>query len=73
MSKKTVSNKKATSKKKEGSKFAMWEEANRERKTRQKFCDLLEKKYPSDHASVQEARRELAEAIAKYDRIVAGL
>jgi hypothetical protein len=61
------------SKKKEDSKFAIWEEANRERKTRQKFCDVLEKKYPSDHESVKEARRKLAEAIAKYDRIVGGL
>jgi hypothetical protein len=60
-------------KKKEGSKYAAWEKARRERKTRQKFCDVLEKKYPADHASVKEARRELAEAIAKYNRIVAGL
>jgi hypothetical protein len=65
--------KKTVSKKKEGSKFAIWEKANLERKTRQKFCDVLEKKYPSDHESVKEARRKLAEAIVKYDRIVAEL
>jgi hypothetical protein len=61
------------SKKKEDSKYAIWEKANRERKTRQKFCDVLEKKYPSDHALVKEARRKLAEVIAKYDRIVGEL
>jgi hypothetical protein len=60
-------------KKKEDSKYAIWEKAKRERKTRQKFCDVLEKKYPSDHVSVKEARRMLAEAIAKYDRIVGEL
>jgi hypothetical protein len=62
-----------TSKKKEDSKFAIWEKAKRERKARQKFCDELEKKYPSDDASVIEARRQLAEAIAEYDRIVGEL
>jgi hypothetical protein len=60
-------------KKKEGSKYAAWEKARRERKARQKFCDELEKKYPSDNESVKEARQKLADAIAKYDRIVAGL
>jgi hypothetical protein len=73
VSKKTVSKKIATSKKKEASKFVLWERAKRERKARQKSCDALEQKYPSDHVSVIEARRKLAEAIAKYDRIVAEL
>jgi hypothetical protein len=69
----TVMGKKTASKKKEGSKYAIWEKAKRERKARQKFCDELEKKYPSDDESVMGARRKLAEAIAKYDRIVAEL
>jgi hypothetical protein len=79
MTRKTVSKKMsaskkiAMSKKKEDSKFVLWEKAKRERKARQKFCDELGKKYPSDDESVIEARRKLAEAIAKYDRIVAEL
>jgi hypothetical protein len=73
MREKRVNKKTLTSKKKKDSKFAAWEEARRERKARQKFCDELEKKYPADDASVIEARRQLAEAIAEYDRIVAEL
>jgi hypothetical protein len=73
MTKKTMSKKKVTAEKKEESKFAIWERAKRERKARQKFCDELEKKYPSDDVSVIEARRQLAAAIAEYDRIVAEL
>jgi predicted RecB family nuclease len=58
---------------KKGSKYPVWEKANQERKSRQKFCDILEKKYPADHVEVKEARRKLAEAIAEYDRLVGEL
>ncbi len=58
---------------KEDFKYSIWEKAHREREARQKFCDVLEKKYPPDHVLVKAARRKLEEAIAEYDRRVADL
>ncbi len=73
MRKKTVTKKTVASKKKGDSKFTIWERAKRQRNARQKFCDVLEKKYPPDDKLVIEARRKLAEAIAEYDQIVGEL